>query len=146
MKKSLLTFILIVCMLFSLTACSNELEPIEGKYYFTGNSLERESDEYVELFLDGTYNMFLSWKVWWEDDGTDYWNENRRHDKINGKYKVFKGTKETNHCPYIIFYYPTEVIESKYWSKYDTEYVLFIRSDTILSEYADRYLGNYVKA
>lgn len=129
MKKSLLTFILIVCMLFSLTACSSET--IEGKYWYAGKGYERKSDDYIEFFTDGTYEMCISWHSWWDENG-------KEHEICSGKYKI----KRERNLKYIQFEFPSGLLEESPDMK---DYILFIYSDTILSDYPDASIGNYVK-
>ena len=133
------------CLLFSFVACSNELDPIEGKYYYQDNE---DSNYYVELFLDGTYELYTYWTRWWDEN-------DQKHEKINGKYTVFKGIKKSKYYPYVYLYYPEEVINSEYWDKSDERYCLFIYSAKILSEQVtypngeqlpNGPIGNYVKA
>lgn len=129
--KKFWSFILAVCIVLSLTSCSNELELMEGKYYY------EDGDDYIELFLDGTYEMHISWRVWWDEQG-------KKHQMIKGKYKVFKGSKDTYNHDYIMFYYPEEVVNSKNWEFRDWT-SLFIFDENTLSEYSKVLFGVYTK-
>ena len=127
--KKFLPFILTVCLLFSLSACSNET--IEGKYYYAWDSFERYNDQYVELFLDGTYEMYNSWCNWWDENGQE-------HEKCTGNYEI----KRQNNIKYIKFQFPDELLTRLPGL---VNYVLYIYSDTVLSAYPTAKHGNYVK-